>query len=131
MQHLQWLILPGEAKATYTNAGDNSPNDAFVLVAKVNADAQRNQGHRNWRLPTIEELKSLVGTEHAPATGFYWSCTPREQSFDIKEDLNFADGFVYGGDRYNSEHVRLVRTIHATKTHAANSAAAVQLDWNV
>lgn len=50
---LQWLVLPNEAEATYTNFGDGRKGDASELVATVNADPAQNLGLKTWRYVKI------------------------------------------------------------------------------
>ena len=106
---LQWLVLPNEAEATYTNFGDGRKGDASELVASVNADPAQNLGHSDWRLPTIDELKTLMGTADAPKTDVYWSSSPCEGRTDIASFVYFYNG--HAGSYYCNipYHVRLVR----------------------
>lgn len=105
---LDWLILPDEGESTYTNHGDGREGDASALVAKVNADSALGMRRSDWRLPTIEELKSLIGTESEPKSGWFWSSTPFDD-YCIR-GVSFDSGFVSVGYRINFLRVRLVRT---------------------
>jgi hypothetical protein len=106
---LQWLVLPGEAEATYTNFGDGRKGDASELVATVNADPAQNLGHSDWRLPTIDELKTLMGTADAPKTDVYWSSSPYVGSSAGAWIVDFVNGDVSSYYRSYNDHVRLVR----------------------
>ena len=112
---LQWLVLPDEAEETYTNFGDGrkgyaSELDASELVTKVNADPARNLGHTDWRLPTLDELKTLIGTPEAPKSGWYWSSSPYVGNSDFAWGVSFDNGYVDGYNYRGSSYlVRLVR----------------------
>lgn len=107
---LQWLVLPDEAEATYTNFGDRRKGDASELVTKVNADLARNLGHADWRLPTFDELKTLIGTPEAPKNGWYWSSSPNVGGASYAWVVIFGNGLVNGGGSRDFDlHVRLVR----------------------
>ena len=106
---VEWLVLPDEGEKTFTNFGDGRPGDASELVAKVNADPARNLGHTDWRLPTIDELKALNGTQDDPTAGWYWS-----SSLYVGHPVNawyvyLCDGCVSDLNRSSYLHVRLVR----------------------
>lgn len=111
---LQWLVLPAEGNPgyTHTNFGDKRPGDASQVIDWINFDSAHNKGHTDWRLPTIKELHSLVGSPHAPKKGWFWSSTPYE------DNNQYAYYVCFGGiGHIQFEHrnadglqVRLVRT---------------------
>lgn len=104
---LEWLVLPSEAEVYYTNFGDGRKGDASELVATVNADSTRYFGRADWRLPTIDELKTLIGTDQAPE-GSFWSSLPYVGSSSLSWYVNFYYGDGYGRNSHGA-HVRLVR----------------------
>lgn len=106
---VEWLVLPDEQQKTYTNFGDMRPGDASELVAKVNADPARNLGRTDWRLPTIDELKTLIGSQDDPEDSWYWSSSPYVGNPNVAWFINFDYGTVFSDYRYFGGHVRLVR----------------------
>jgi hypothetical protein len=108
------------ATATYTNYGDNRAGDASAYVAAVNAAGLC--GYTNWRLPTADELQTLVDYSVAypgptiDGTWFpntqqyaYWSATGYAGSSSFAWGVGFGSGVVSGNGRLSSYHVRLVR----------------------
>ena len=69
-----------------------------------------------WRLPTIQELLSLVDyTKHDPASNEdissngYWSSTTNAYYTDNAWFLNFNNGSQYSSTKTNNNYVRCVR----------------------
>jgi hypothetical protein len=105
---------------TYNNLGDNNANDASTYVATVNAI--KLCGYSDWRLPTADELQTLVDYSVAypgpsiDSTWFpntqqwvYWTATPYAGEASSAWDLYFDNGGMGTGNHYNYIHVRLVR----------------------
>jgi len=74
-------------------------------------------GYKDWRLPTSEELRSLIDfTTSSPASDFpgtpsswFWSSSSYAPNSDVAWLVNFYDGDVVGGGKSNSYYVRCVR----------------------
>lgn len=76
-------------------------------------------GYNDWRVPTIEELRTLVikgrspatDTKYFPATpaSFFWSSSPYANNSDYAWDIYFGNGYDYGSSKKDAEYVRLVR----------------------
>jgi hypothetical protein len=96
------------------------PCDTQALVQAVNRLGWC--GARDWRLPTREELRSLVDYR-IPYPGptidgdffpnalaqFYWSADPSADNPHEAWGMGFAHGFDYAYDKSNRVYVRLVR----------------------
>ena len=80
-------------------------------------------GRKGWRLPTIDELATLVDpTEFSPSlpdghpftnvkSNYYWSSTPSATYPDIEAWLaSFSNGYFTDSNKGNSTYVRAVRS---------------------
>ena len=105
---------------TFTNYGDGRSGDASALVAQANADALC--GFTDWRLPTVDELQSLVdygiaspgptidtSLFHYTQNGLYWTASPYVGNSYNAWDVYFGNGYVNDSNRGYSHYVRLVR----------------------
>lgn len=105
--------------STYTNYGDSRPGDASAYVAAVNATALC--GYTDWRLPTADELQSIVDYSVAPGPAIdgtwflntqqfgYWTGTGYAGGSSYAWVVSFVNGSVGVNFRSFSSHVRLVR----------------------
>ncbi len=77
------------------------------------------EAHDDWRLPNINELKTLIDrskSQPAIVTGFeyvrsnnYWSSTSVVDNENVAWILDFNYGFVGGNYKFNGNYVRCVR----------------------
>jgi hypothetical protein len=106
---------------TFTNTGNNAANDASGYITAVNSGAGL-CGFTDWRLPTRDEMQSLVDygvaisspaidTTWFPNTvgNWYWTASPVAGGTFYAWHVNFFNGVVSSNDNYSSYYVRLVR----------------------
>ncbi|MBF0538636.1 MAG: DUF1566 domain-containing protein [Nitrospirae bacterium] len=86
--------------------------EALDLVASLNRGALKNYGHTDWRLPSVNELESLLNTEHSVAatwlnkqgaTGvqpyYYWSSTSYASRASFAWVVGMGNGLVFYDDK--------------------------------
>jgi hypothetical protein len=80
-------------------------------VANVNSGAKPNFGYTDWRLPILDELKTLINTTETPKGRVYWSCSPQGNYSSNTMVFSFLNGGVVNpAASSNALNVRLVRT---------------------
>jgi hypothetical protein len=98
-------------------------NDCTLSTATINPVAGGFAGHCDWRLPTIEELETVVppncgGTnpclflDFGPNVyGFYWSSMTTVSTRNLAWFMNFLNGGTSFEDKGSLAYVRAVRTV--------------------
>jgi hypothetical protein len=107
---LEVLDLPPDFATAWTNMGDFRPGDASALVVEVNLRRDINRGHADWRLPSFEELTSLVGSPQAQKQGWYWSKRVTAPCSKFCYVVSFPDGHRSINLRHTKQSVVLVRS---------------------
>ena len=138
---LQWMRCSlGQTWRAGTCVGEAKKHawQAALGAAKAMNRQEGYAGYRNWRVPTIEELKTLVycssgqpktwndtgetckgdnlerPTLYQPAFPntpglWYWSSSIHGDLLDYVSNVSFVDGHVYADNKVSGNHVRLVR----------------------
>lgn len=90
-----------------------------------------------WRLPTIQELLSVVDyTKCNPSTNikgikseYYWSSSPITSDSPSVWIVNFYYGYSYDGNKSDSSYVRLCKTLQDGSLEWAKEDAPAEMTW--
>jgi GTPase Era involved in 16S rRNA processing len=118
MTNLQWMRCAlgqtWDGKTCVGEAAKFNWNDLNKVASK-----KRYAGHNDWRLPTIDELKTLVVVGQKPTidqqafsntpSSWFWSGSPGASNSCSAWYVSFFNGDAYYGYRNSGSHVRLVR----------------------
>ncbi len=118
----RWGGLGAEKASTAIEGGSNKDirfDDWNTLVAGANQEALC--GFQDWRVPTIDELKSLVNSSNKPTIDGkyfpltlpapYWSASSFPKRPEHGQNVHFGNGtsYYFNGYRGNALSLRLVR----------------------
>lgn len=122
----QWALVRDDRTGLIWSAADSSSRDVTFEKAQgaiANLNGAKFCGFDDWRLPTIQELLSIVDySRRSPAidTNFfwgtkndwYWSSTPAAASpADCAWIVNFNNGNSNWNNHDNRNQVRAVRSV--------------------
>jgi hypothetical protein len=122
-------VLDQETGLVWEKSPETAPNPTTPQTwfsAQVSCNARTVGGRKGWRLPTIQELASLVDpTQSSPAlpsghpfsnvqsnvlSSLYWSATTLASNTSLAWGVRLDDGGVDGGDKtIHALHVWCVR----------------------
>ncbi len=123
--HLMWMqCAQGQSGSDCEGTALTYTWDAAMLIAP-NLNLRRNDpqglGYADWRLPSVEELQSLVVKNERPTicseafpnapASMFWTSTLVEEGGNEAWNVYFGTGSMGTNDRENCYAVRLVRTV--------------------
>lgn len=105
------LIDMGNYEIMLAPANTQKPmswNDAITYVSKLNA-----AGHRDWVLPTIQELKTIYRTKGSSGlkVGLYWTSEVNPAETEESFVLYSYDGTVFGLSQEQIGQARAIRNV--------------------
>jgi hypothetical protein len=125
------FVVHGDGTVTDTRTGLMWTQATVGKKRLTHADAEKacaklkTADHRDWRLPTLEELESLRDvTRHDPAidiavfpdtkSNWYWTSTPAAWSPSSSAWIVYFNyGYAHHYHRYSDAFVRAVRSVSA------------------
>jgi hypothetical protein len=131
---LIWEIKTNDGGIRDINNTYDWEDAAVVFIAQLNAD--RFGGYSDWRLPTIDEMGSIVNfAGYHPAVSqiyfphtipdYYWSATNFTAAAELAWALDFYDGSTLSGDKLTRCYVRAVRGSWLSRTYTDNGDGTV------
>jgi hypothetical protein len=116
-------VLDQETGLVWEQSPETEPNPPGGpwLDAQVGCNTHAVGGRRGWRLPTLQELASLIDpTQSHPAlpsghpfrnvwSAFYWSATTTADNASYAWGVDFGPGSVAADDKSHTLHVWCVR----------------------
>ena len=119
---LQWMRCALGQSWDGRNCCGNAENFTWgQLWAQVDAFKEKGGyvGHVDWRVPTVDELKTLIVENAKPAIdleafpetpcGWFWSSSPLAGYASYAWSVDFSNGYVGGYGKDGAGYVRLVR----------------------
>lgn len=122
----QTNLMWQKATMDVNDDGKLGGDTCWLAIAEALARVDDTAGYTDWRMPTIDELKTLVlkndlGTQYPQiyepfecSNGGYWSSTPSgDPNIRVTEywAIDFSNGFVRSRDEDSPQHARFVRSM--------------------
>ena len=120
-------VLDKETGLVWEKSPDTTKRDWYE--ACVHCYQREVGGRKGWRLPTVEELASLIDTTNTnPAlptghpfsnvqSSYYWSSSTTHRYADVAWFVFFHNGFVNYREKFNDSYVWCVRGGHGHDAH--------------
>jgi len=119
-------VLDKETQLVWEQSPETAPHSTtpfFWFAAQISCNVRNVGGRKGWRLPTIQELASLIDPTIAPPgptlplghpfsnvqSSSYWSATTLGEHTSDAWGVFFRDGVTFTGGKADSNHVWCVR----------------------